>query len=141
MDLRNKKAKMSKFENALIWLYVKTWGKFGDHIIAEKDLWKFNDADLERAIMGLAYPRKKPKLDRVKDLTGLIMGKFEDGGPAAFREWSAIIHDQVIDSLPQTVEVGTVDEQGMNADQKLPLVKILKWDPGNYFYRNISRLY
>ena len=141
MDLRNKKAKMSKFENALIWLYVKTWGKFGDHIIAEKDLWKFTDADLERAIMGLAYPRKKPKLERVKDLTELIMGKFEEGGPAAFREWSVVIHDQIIESLPQNVEVDAVDEQGMKADQQLPPVKILKWDPGKYFYRNISRLY
>ena len=126
---------MTKLENALIWLYVKTWGEFGEHIIAEKDLWNFADYDLERAIMGLAYPRKKPKLERVKDLTELIMGKFEEGGPAAFREWSAVIHDQVIDSLPQNVEVDT-------ADQELQ-VKILKWDPGNYkyFYRNISRLY
>ena len=118
---------MSKLENALIWLYVKTWGKFGDHIIGEKDLWKFTDADLERAIMGLAYPRKKPKLDRVKDLTELIMGKFEDGGPAAFHEWSSVIHDQVIDSLPQTV-----DDQVMNTDQRLPSVRILEWDPGKY---------
>ena len=123
---------MSKFENALIWLYVKTWGKFGDHIIAEKDLWKFTDADLERAIMGLAYPRKKPKLERVKDLTELIMGKFEDGGPAAFHEWSSVVHDQVIDSLPQTVEVDTVDEQVMNTDHRLSPVRILEWDPGKY---------
>ena len=129
---------MTKLENALIWLYVKTWGKFGDHIIAEKDLWNFADYDLERAIMGLAYPRKKPRLERVKDLTELIMGKFEDGGTAAFHEWSSVIHEQVIDSLPQTVEV---DEQGMHANQQLPPGKILKWDPGNLFYRNISRLY
>ena len=58
------------------------------------------------------------------------MGKFEEGGPAAFREWSVVIHDQIIDSLPQTVEV---DDQGMHANQQLPPVKILKWDPGNFF--------
>ena len=121
---------MTKFENALIWLYIKTWGKFGGHIIAEKDLWKFTDADLERAIMGLAYPRKKPKLERVKDLTELIMGKFEDGGPAAFHEWSSVIYEQVIESLPQTVDA--VDEQVMNTNQKLPPVRILEWDPGKY---------
>ena len=129
---------MTKLENALIWLYVKTWGEFGEHIIAEKDLWNFADYDLERAIMGLAYPRKKPKLERVKDLTELIMRKFEDGGTAAFHEWSSMIHEQVIDSLPQTVQV---DEQGMNANQQLPPGKILKWDPGYYFHRNISRLH
>ena len=61
------------------------------------------------------------------------MGKFEDGGPAAFHEWSSVIHDQVIESLPQTVEVNAVDEQVMNTDQQLPIVKILEWDPGKYF--------
>ena len=121
---------MTKLENALIWLYVKTWGKFGDHIIAEKDLWNFADYDLERAIMGLAYPRKKPKLERVKDLTELIMGKFEDGGMAAFHEWSSVIYEQVIESLPQTVDA--VDEQVMNTNQKLPSVRILEWGPGKY---------
>ena len=69
------------------------------------------------------------------------MGKFEEGGPAAFREWSVVIHDQIIESLPQNVEVDTVDDHGMHANQQLPPVKILKWDPGKYFYRNISRLY
>jgi len=116
---------MTKLENALIWLYVKTWGKFGDHIIGEKDLWNFDDIHLERAIMGLAYPRKKEKRERVKDLTKLIMEKFEEGGLAAFREWSGEIHNQVIESLPRNVELDAVDEQ-------LSVVKILKWDPSKF---------
>ena len=123
---------MTKLENALIWLYVKTWGKFGDHIIADKDLWNFDDVHLERAIMGLAYPRKKEKRERVKDLTELIMEKFEDGGLAGFHEWSRVIHDQVIDSLPRNVEFDAVDEQLMNSHQQL--VKIIEWDPSKYMY-------
>ena len=123
---------MTKLENALIWLYVKTWGKFGDHIIEEKDLWNFDDVHLERAIMSIAYPRKKEKRERVRDLTELIMEKFEDGGLAAFREWSSVIHDQVIESLPKNVELDAIDKQVMNSEQQQPVVKILKWDPSKY---------
>ena len=114
---------MTNIENALIWLYVKTWGKFGEHII-EKDLWKFTGRDLETAIMGLAYPRKrksneKEKTERVHALNDMIMGRFEEGGIDAFQKWSREIHAQVIETLP----LDTVDEEVM---------KILKWDPGKY---------
>ena len=89
-----KKAKMTKLENALVWLYVKTWGKFADHVIAEKALWNFGSEDLETAIMGLAFPRKNEKAERVQALTDLIMEKFEQDG-MAFREWVVKIHEQV----------------------------------------------
>ena len=105
---------MTKLENALIWIYVKTWGKFGDHIIEEKDLWNFADSDLETAIMGLAYPRKKEKPKRIQALTDLIMGKFEQGGLAAFHEWSSKIHGQFIETLPRTLsshKMSAVDQQ------------------------------
>ena len=107
---------MTKLENALIWIYVKTWGKFGDHIIEQKDFWKFADVDLETAIMGLAYPRKKEKPERIRALTDLIMAKFELGGLAAFREWSGQLHDQTIETLPQLEKYE----------------KVQQWDPGKY---------
>ena len=47
---------MTKHENGLIWLYCKTWGKFGDHVIEEKDLWNFGADDLETVIKSVAYP-------------------------------------------------------------------------------------
>ena len=47
---------MTKLENALIWLYLKIWGKFGDHVIEEKDLWNFGADDLETVIKSVAYP-------------------------------------------------------------------------------------
>ena len=117
---------MTNIENALIWLYVKTWGKFGEHII-EQNLWNFTGSDLETAIMGLAYPRKrktngKEKSKRVQALNDLIMGKFKEGGIDAFRKWSGEIHDEVIDNLPDNIPV--VDKQ--------VVVKILKWDLGEY---------
>ena len=94
---------MTKVENALIWLYMKTWGKFGDHVIEKKDLWNFSGDDLEKIIMGLAFPRKKENTERVKALTGLIMEKFEQDG-TAFYEWAAKIHRELIEDLPKDIE-------------------------------------
>ena len=113
---------MTNLENALIWLYVKTWGSFGDNVIKEKELWTFSADDLRTALMELAYPRKrkfqeKEKSERVKASTGLIMGKFEN--PVAFVEWSMKIHEDNNENLPETPK------------QKGP-IKILKWDPGNH---------
>ena len=109
---------MTNLENALVWLYIRTWGKFGDHVIKEMDVSSFSAQDLEAAIMRLAYPRKKEQTERVKALTDLITGKFNEDR-SAFREWSATIHQEFIETLPETVET---------SDQIT--VKILKWDPG-----------
>ena len=128
---------MTNLENALVWLYVKTWGKFGEHLIKEKELWNFGAQDLETAIMGLAYPRKRKnqeneKSDRVKALTNLIMEKFEH--VMAFHEWSLKIHQENIENLPETIVPQRQQQQG--------IIKIRHWDPGNYstFLQNISRI-
>ena len=97
-----KKTKMTKIENALIWLYVKTWGLQGQHVIDESALWNFSDEDLESAIIGIAYPRKKNKVDQkdegknslIEELKKLIMGKFGDD-KHAFYAWSQIVHEEV----------------------------------------------
>ena len=119
MDLDCKTTKMTNLENALIWLYVKTWGKYGEHVIEEKDLWKFSMKDLKKAIMSLAYPEKTEKSERVQALNDLIMEKFEKGGRAAFYQWSFEIHDQALETFPGSVSV---------AQQQRPLAKILNWD-------------
>ena len=206
---------MTKLENALIWLYVKTWGSFGKIDIKE-DLWNFTANDLETAIMGLAYPRKNEKSERVqardertlslfenmsanlflfsnknrtrtkillfsanKNITGtknisntanenkesknmrvlssleqalnnLIMEKFEDGGLAAFREWSGEIHNQFIETLPETVADDPVNKKlptsrlqvvnlfSDNLQRQPSPVKISKWLIGKH-YRSVSR--
>ena len=87
---------MTKLENVLVWLYVKTWGKFGDHMIRENALWTFSAEDFRTVLMELAYPTKKEKSERVKALTDLIMGQFEEGGLAAFREWSGDLHAEIV---------------------------------------------
>ena len=118
---------MTNIENALFWLYVKTWGKFGDHVINEKSLWTFCAEDLRTALMEIAYPRKEEKSERVEALTDMIMENFEN--VTAFHEWSFKIHQET-------------------TKQQRPL-KILKWDPGecsnllqkcwyNYFCTKIS---
>ena len=121
---------MTKLENVLIQLYVKTWGKFGEHVINEKSLWNFSAEDLETALMGLAFPRKKEKSERVKALTDLIMGQFEDGGIDAFRKWSGDLHAEIIETLSENVQPET---QVANSQPQRKSIKILKWDPGNYF--------
>ena len=40
-----KKTKMSKVENALMWLYVKTWGLQGQHVIEQDEIWNFGGED------------------------------------------------------------------------------------------------
>ena len=135
---------MTKLENVLVWLYVKTWGKFGDHVIAEKGLWNFTANDLETALISLAYPRKKKKSERVQALTDLIMGKFEQGGLAAFREWSGELHEQIIETLPESVELEVTKTVTNSPRQQLHRepVKIVKWDPGNYLkLRYLSKMY
>ena len=94
---------MTKLENALIWLYLKTWGKLGDHVIEEKDLWNFSGDDLEKAIMGLAFPRRNEKTQRVEALTTLIMEQFKQDA-TAFYEWAATIHREYIEDLPKAIE-------------------------------------
>ena len=51
-----KRTEMTKMENALIWLYAKTWGLQGQHIIEQEELWNFGGEDLKEAIIGIAYP-------------------------------------------------------------------------------------
>ena len=110
-----KATKMTNLENALIWLYVKTWGQYGEHVIKERDLWNFSVNDLETAIMSLAYPEKTEKSERVQALHDLIMEKFEEGGQAAFYQWSLEIHYQATEIFPV-------------AQRQPTLVKILNWD-------------
>ena len=40
-----KKTKMTKVENALMWLYVKTWGLQGQHVIEKDEIWNFGGTD------------------------------------------------------------------------------------------------
>ena len=68
----------------------------------------------------------------VKALADLIMEKFEHDA-MAFHEWSAKIHDEVIESLLEHVELDTIDRPVAISQQQQPaVVKILKWDPGKY---------
>ena len=90
-----KKTKMSRLENALIWLYVKTWGAQGQHVLDQHGIWKFRPDDLDAAIMGIAYPKKNNKSDRIKDLQDLILGRFETGGLDEFYQWSKYFRNEV----------------------------------------------
>ena len=97
------KTKMTKIENALMWLYVKSWGVQAQHVIDKDQMWNFGGDDLEEAIMGILYPRRKKtenrdedenKEDLVESLRKLILGKFGDKKDE-FYKWSQNIHDEV----------------------------------------------
>ena len=119
---------MTKLENALVWLYIKTWGKFGDHVIKEKGLWNFGAVDLETVIMTLAFPRKREKTERFQALADLIMEKFEQDG-VAFYEWAAKIHKEAIDTLLRTVKVDAVYNQETTSQSQ----ELVKNFPTNIF--------
>ena len=90
-----KKTNMTKIENALVWLYVKSWGNFGQHVLDEQDLWNFGGEDLEAALMGLFLERKNDKTERITGLNKLIMERFgncvED-----FFDLARSLHSEVI---------------------------------------------
>ena len=86
-----------------MWLYVKSWGVQGQHVIDKDQMWNFGGDDLEEAIMGIAYTRRKKtenrdedenKEDLVESLRKLILGKFDDK-KEEFYKWSQNIHDEV----------------------------------------------
>ena len=89
-----KKTQMTKIENALLWLYLKTWNQFGQHIIDEKSLWNFGGEDLEAAFTAVTYARQKGTTELTKELKKLIMERFDDN--MAFVKWSQDIHSEVI---------------------------------------------
>ena len=119
---------MTKVENILVWLYVKTWGKFGDHVIKENALWNFSAEDFRTVLMELAYPTKKEKSERVKALTDLIMGQFGEGGIDAFRIWSGDLHAEIIETLSET-------------QPERQSIRILKWDKGNYSLDYVFKIF
>ena len=89
-----KKSKMTKIENALVWLYVKSWNHFGQHLLDEKSLWYFGRGDLEAALTAVAYHKKSDKNERAQDLKNLIMERF-DNNVMKFFEWSRNLHNEV----------------------------------------------
>ena len=89
-----KKTNMTKIENALVWLYVKSWNGFGQHMLDEKSLWNFGGEDLEAALLVVSYQRKNDKTERTKDLKNLIMERFENN-ISTFFEWSRNLHTEV----------------------------------------------
>ena len=90
-----KKTKKTKMENALIWLYIKTWGLQGQHVLDQHGIWKFSKKDLKAAIMKVAYPSEEKGDDRVEALTDLVLGRFETGGLDEFYQWSKNIANEV----------------------------------------------
>ena len=89
-----KKSKMTKIENALVWLYVTSWNHFGQHMIDE-NLWNFGGEDLEAALTTVAYHRKNDKTERTKELKNLIMERF-DNNEGSFFDWSRSLHNEVL---------------------------------------------
>lgn len=89
-----KKTNMTKIENALVWIYVNSWGKYGQHLLDEKSLWNFGGEDLEAALTAINYESKNDKSERIKELHELIMERF-DNNIVNFFEWSRDLHKEV----------------------------------------------
>ena len=89
-----KKTNMTKIENALVWIYVNSWGKYGQHMLDEETLWNFGGEDLESALTAINYETKNDKSERIKELQNLIMERF-DNNINDFFEWSRGLHKEV----------------------------------------------
>ena len=89
-----KKSNMTKIENALVWLYVKSWNHFGQHLLDEENFWIFGGEDLEAALTVVAYQKNTDKTERTKDLKNLIMERF-DNNETKFFEWSRSVYNEV----------------------------------------------
>ena len=104
-----KKIKMSKLENALLWIYVKTWGLQGQHVVDQHGIWKFARKDLKTAIMRVAYASEESGSELIEDLTALILGRFETGGLDEFYQWSKTIHGEIIENTNDQESTSDVD--------------------------------
>ena len=88
-----KRTEMTNIENALMWLYVKSWGPKGQHILDVSSLWNFGGEDLEAALTKTSYPKNKDSTERIDDLTKLITERFEKIEEFFF--WARSIHREV----------------------------------------------
>ena len=88
-----KNTEMTNTENALMWLYVKSWGPNGQHVLDDAKLWNFGGEDLEAAIMRTGYPKRKDSTERIDDLTKFLLARFEKIDD--FFHWSKSIHSEV----------------------------------------------
>ena len=89
-----KKSNMTKIENALVWIYVNSWGKYGQHMLDEETLWNFGGEDLEAALTDLSYENKTDRSERCTELKRLIMERF-DNNMSEFGNWSRTVHKEV----------------------------------------------
>ena len=88
-------------EQALVWLYVTTWNKHGEHILDYGDLWTFTDNDMQTALITMAYPKKEdPKIEELK---GIIMDRFNND-TFEFYKWSLNISKVAIAEIKQRKE-------------------------------------
>ena len=93
--------KLAGKEQALVWLYVTTWNKHGEHILDYGDLWTFTDNDMEAALITMAYPKKEdPKIEELK---GIIMDRFNND-TFEFYKWSLNISKVAIAEIKQRKE-------------------------------------
>ena len=102
-----KNAQMTNIENALVWMYIKTWGLKGQHVI-EHDIWNFGKVDFDAAVMAVLYPRKEEP-ERVKLLKELILEKYEATSDRTtntlFHDWSQELYSEVCSQYFQSKKI------------------------------------
>ena len=90
--------RMTKIENALAWLYLKSWENFSQHVLDVPNLWNFGGEDLEAALTCLSYENKNDQSELCTELKKMIMERF-DNNTLDFVNWSRNVHKQVSDSI------------------------------------------
>ena len=112
--------KVAGKEQALVWLYVKTWNVYGEHVLDYGDLWNFTDKDMEAALVTMAYPKAEdkkvfekikkfscfgPKQEdkEVEELKEIIMDRFNNDA-IEYYKWSLKISKVAISEIKQRNE-------------------------------------
>ena len=95
-------------EKALVWLYVKTWNAYGEHMINYDEfvsdwlhqdyidydeLWTFDKKDLDAALVAMLYPGKEEA--QIEELKQMILERFGNDS-IKYYEWSLKIRDEMV---------------------------------------------
>ena len=106
--------KLAGKEQALVWLYVTTWNKHGEHILDYSDLWTFTGHDMEAALITMAYPKKEDR--KIEELKGIIMDRFNND-TFEFYKWSLNISKVAMAEIKRRKE-GTKRKKEMQQTKK-----------------------
>ena len=85
---------------ALLWIYCKSWGAHGEHILSLPRVWKFVRDDLREVLFDLSFP-DPDEVPVSNDLMNLLKAKLETE-KKDLADWSNTIYKASIEIIPKS---------------------------------------